>query len=153
MIRKWKRAELKPDNFGLETNYLYTLDGRVNSRKVRFLLDLGAAGTVINRPGVAAVVRSGIAVRVRPSGGSGLSRITDALEKSAKAQVLIANRFKVGRIYWYKQKLLIHNAPIFRELGVYNQPFGLFGADLVRGRSFLLDFEGREFRIGKRVKR
>lgn len=152
MTGNWKLAKLKADNFGLETNYLYTVEGRVNSRRVRFLLDLGASGTVINRSGVAAVIKTGITVRVRPSGGDAYDRITDALERSESARSLLVNRFKVGRNYWYRHRLLIHNAPIFRELGVHNEPFGLFGADLVRDRSFMLDFEGRKFRIGKRAK-
>ena len=152
-VKNWKYAELKADNFGLETNYLYTIEAKINSRRVRFLLDLGASGTVINRNAVGAVVRTGFRVSIRPSGGEARDRITDALEKSEAATTMIVDRFKVGRNYWYRQKLLIHNAPIFRELGVHTQPFGLFGADLLRERSFMLDFEGGELRIGKRVRR
>ncbi len=149
-VRRWKRAALKADNFGLEINYLYTVEARVNSRRVTFLLDLGASGTVINRSAVASVIKSGITVRVRPSGGDARDRITDALEKSEAATTIIVNRFQVGRNYWYRQKFLIHNAPIFRELGVHNKPFGLLGADLLHDRSFMLDFEGEELRIGPR---
>ena len=151
--RRWKYAQLKADNFGLETNYLYTLQAKVNSRKVTFMLDLGASGTVINRNAVGSIVRTGYRVSIRPTGGDALDRITDALEKSEAATTMLVQRFQVGRNYWYRQKLLIHNAPIFRELGVHTQPFGLFGADLLRDRSFMLDFAGEEMRIGKKPKR
>ncbi len=148
MVRKWKHARLTADNFGLESNYLYTVEGRVNSRRVNFLLDLGASGTVINRSAVAAVIKTGIVVRIRPSGGDARERITDALERSEAAQSMVVNRFQVGRNYWYRRVLLIHNAPIFAELGVSGEPFGLFGADLLRDRSFMIDFVGGELRIG-----
>ena len=152
-VKRWKYAPLTADNFGLETNYLYTLEARINSRRVTFLLDLGASGTVINRPAVGSVVRTGFRVSIRPSGGDGLDRITDALQRSEAATSMLVNRFQVGRNYWYRQKLLIHNAPIFRDLGVHTKPFGLFGADLLRDRSFMIDFEGGELRIGKKPRR
>ena len=151
--KKWKYAELKADNFGLELNYLYTLQAKVNSRRVRFMLDLGASGTVINRRAVGSIVKTGFRVSIRPTGGDARDRITDALEKSEAATTMVVDRFQVGRNYWYRQKLLIHNAPIFRELGVHTEPFGLFGADLLRDRSFMLDFEGEEIRIGKKPRR
>ncbi len=148
--KNWKYAALKADNFGLETNYLYTLEAKVNSRRVTFLLDLGASGTVINRSAVGSIMRTGYRVSIRPSGAEARNRITDALQKSEAATAMIVNRFQVGRNYWYRQRLLIHDAPIFRELGVHTKPFGLFGADLLRDRSFMLDFDGGELRIGKK---
>ncbi len=152
-VKKWRYAALKADNFGLETNYLYTLEAKINSRRVTFLLDLGASGTVINRNAVGSVIRTGFRVSIRPAGGDARDRITDALERSEAATTMIADRFQVGRNYWYRQKLLIHNAPIFKELGVNTKPFGLLGADLLRDRSFMLNFQGGELRIGKRPRR
>lgn len=151
--KSWRYAALKPDNFGLEINYLYTLEAKINSRRVTFILDLGASGTVINRSAVGSIARTGYRVSIRPSGAEARNRITDALEKSEAATVMVASRFQVGRNYWYRQRLLIHNAPIFRELGVHTKPFGLFGADLLRDRSFMLNFEGGELRIGKKPRR
>ena len=151
-VNNWKRAELTPDNFGLESNYLYTVKGFVNSRRVTFLVDLGASGTLINRSGIAAVVKTGYSIRLRPSGGDARERITDALNRSQETRSVKVNRFKIGRNYWYRVILAIHDSPIFSELGVQSEPFGLFGADLVRDRSFLLDFEGGEMLIGKRYR-
>ena len=147
-IERWKRVKMEADNFGLEINYLYTMEGRLNSRRVRFLLDLGASGTLVNRAAVASVIKSGIAITVRPSGGDARLRITDALQKSETAQAVTIQRFQLGRTYWYRHRFGIQNAPIFTELGVQNKPFGLFGADLIRDYSFALDFGNERFWLG-----
>jgi len=151
-IERWKHVHMKADNFGLDTNPLYTLEARLNNRGVRFLLDLGASGTLINRVAVRAISRSGISITVRPSVGDERIRITDALERSKNAQAIVVRRFQLGRTYWYRQQLGVHNAQIFTELGVQNKPFGLFGADLVRDYSFALDFERERFLLGPKGK-
>jgi len=152
-IDRWKHIPLKADNFGLETNPLYTAQARINSRPVRLLLDLGAAGTVINRSAVATVAKPGIELRIGPSGGDASGRITDALQKSAATQRVRVKHLQIGRAHWYRRVLFIHNAEIFNELGVANKPFGLLGADLVRNRSFALDFQGERFLVGPKIKK
>ncbi|MEM9495711.1 MAG: aspartyl protease family protein [Pseudomonadota bacterium] len=151
-FRRWRRVRMKADNFGLEANYLYTMEGRINSRRVRFLLDLGASGTLVNRTAVASIIKSGLAVTVRPAGAGERVRVTDALERSTNARAITVQRFQLGRTYWYRRRFGIHDAPIFSELGVQNKPFGLFGADLVHEYSFALDFEREFFWLGPRSK-
>jgi len=151
-IQKWKRIQMKADNFGLDTDPLYTLEARLNHRRVRFVLDLGASGTLINRVAVRAISRSGISITIRPSVGDERIRITDALERSKNARAIVVQRFRLGRTIWRRQLIGIHNAQIFNELGVQNKPFGLFGADLVRDYSFALDFEGERFLLGPKGK-
>ena len=85
---------------------------------------------------------------VRPYGGEARARITDALQKSETAQAVTVRRFQLGRTSWRRQRLGVHDAPIFSELGVQDEPFGLFGADLVRDYSFALDFERARFWLG-----
>jgi predicted aspartyl protease len=152
-VRRWKRAPLKADDFGLGLGTLYTIEAKVNQRRVNFLFDLGASGTVINRTAAGAVSRYGFNLTIRPSGGDARARVTDALEESDAATSMRASKFQVGNHYWYRRILTIFDAPIFDELGVQQMPFGLFGADLVRDRSFSLDFEGEEMRIGRKKKK
>lgn len=150
--RRWRRTRLQADNFGLDINNLYTINGRVNNRRVRFMVDLGASGTVINRPAVAFLTGNDTRVSIRPSGGGATGRITDALEQSQTAQSVYVDRIRVGGVYWYRRQLAVHDAAIFKELGVDTTPFGLFGADLIRDRSFKLDFPNGEMRIGPRAR-
>lgn len=150
--RRWKRTRLKPDNFGLDIDDLYTINGRVNNRRVRFLVDLGASGTVLNRSAVAFLTGNDTRISIRPSGGAATGRITDALEQTEIARSVYVDRIRVGGVYWYRRQLAIHDAAIFEELNVHTKPFGLFGADLIRDRSFKLDFPNGEMRIGPRAR-
>ena len=152
VTRRWRRADLEADDFNLDIDALYTVTGRLNSRSVRFLLDLGASGTVINRVAASSLSRRGVAVRIIPSGGEARARISDVFEESATAQSMVVDRVRIGRNTWYRRVLVVHDAPIFEELGVHEEAFGLFGADLVRERSFMLDFRNGEMRIGPRAR-
>ena len=150
--RRWRRAGLEAENFGLDIDNLYTVTGRVSNRSVTFLLDLGASGTVVNRAAASSFSRRGVSIRIIPSGSEARARISDVFEESADAQSVVANRIRIGRNTWYRHILVVHDAPIFDELGVQEEPFGLFGADLVRERSFMLDFRTGEMRIGPRAR-
>ncbi len=149
-VRRWRRTQLKGDNFGLDTDELFTLNGRINNKRVRLLVDLGASGTIVNRAAVSSIVRStGVALRVRPPSGMERTRITDALQRIESAKAIEVHRIQVGRHYWYNRILGVQDAEIFNELNVQYRPFGLFGADLVRGMSFALDFQGERIYIRK----
>lgn len=142
----WDTVKLTADDFGVEAGLLYTLDGRINRRKARFLLDLGATGTIINGRTYRASSPGGMRVTLQPS--STATRITDALEKKGAAKPVRVEKFRVGRTNWYKQIFTVYDAPIFEELGVEHSFFGLFGANLLYNRSFALDFPNGRLLIG-----
>lgn len=147
-MRRWKRIPLKQQNFGIDVDHdLYTVEGRLNNyTKVQFMLDLGASGTVVNR---AAVSVKNVSIDVHVSSTRLRNRITGALDQRLKqASAVRVNRLRVGRALWRRPIITIHDAPIFTELGVADKAFGLFGSDLVRDRSFMLDFLNGEMRVG-----
>ena len=149
-LNKWRSTGLKPNDFGLPADPVYVIEARIDARRVRFMLDLGASGTVINKSAAGKISNRGVSVSIRPSGGDARARITDSLEKSVEARTIKTRRIRVGKTYWYNRALEIHNATIFDELGVQKKPFGLFGADLLRNMSFALDFPGERLHIGPR---
>lgn len=147
-MRRWKKIRLKQQNFGIDVEHdLYTVEGRINNnRKIQFMLDLGASGTVVNRPSINA---DSIAIHFSIESGRLRSRVTGALDQDpTKAQAVRVTRLKIGEVVWRRTVITIHDAPIFKELGADDRPFGLFGSDLVRDRSFMLDFANEEMRLG-----
>lgn len=150
--KPWKRATLKRDNFGLQSDSLFTIDGRVERRRVTFLLDLGASGTIINGHALGILQRS-LTLNIRPSGAEGIARITDALSTSRIARQIKIKRFSIGRQDWYRRTLIVYDAPIFEDLGKRNTAFGLFGSDFLKDRSFTIDFINDALFIGPKHKR
>lgn len=150
--RGWRSTDFRRRTFTLERGALYTVDGYANSRLARYIVDLGATGTIINKQALARISRNSIAVTVRPGSERTASRIIDALKKSTKQEDVVISRFKVGRVNWYDQIFTVYDAPIFAELGVADTPYGLLGADLFHERSFALDFAGGRLHIGPKRK-
>jgi hypothetical protein len=148
----WKTAKLKRDDFGREAGDLFVIDARLNGRKISFLFDIGASGTIINHPALGRITR-GVSIRAGPSGDELASRISDALEERADARAVEIRRIEAGRTTWYRWVVIVHNAPIIKDLGLGSKPFGLFGADLLHDRSFALDFARDRLLIGPRVKK
>lgn len=150
-MRGWKTIRLEQQHFGIDVEYdLYTAIGRINNnpRRIRFMIDLGASGTVLNW----AAVRSKGGFRLNYTQATGLlrSRITGSLDPDpAIAQAVSVSRLRIGRHTWRRQVVTLHDAPIFAELGMQDTPFGLFGSDLVRNRSFMLNLPGEEIRLGQ----
>jgi len=149
----WSSAPIAQDDFGLDAGNLFTVVGSVDRTRVRFIIDLGAAGTVINRIAAGRMVqnRNEFSLSVAPRLSTApLGQVTDALDEKIEAQTVLVHRFRVGDVSWAKKVFIAHNAHIFEELGVSDEPFGLFGADLLRDRSFALDFPAGRLLIGPR---
>lgn len=146
----WRATDFRRRTFTLERGALYTVDGYANSRLARYIVDLGATGTIINKQALARISRNSIAVSVRPGSDRTSSRIIDALRNSTRQEDVVISRFKIGRTSWYDQVFTVYDAPIFEELGVAEKPYGLLGADLFHERSFALDFAGGKLHIGPR---
>jgi len=147
-MRSWNRLKMRPRDFDLDISHpLYTVTGRINTnRKIPFMLDLGAAGTVVNE---AALNPDRLVIEMTTESGRLRSRVTGALDQDPnEARAVRVQRLRIGRQNWTRRIITVHDAPIFAELGMAGRPFGLFGSDLVRERSFMIDFQGEEMRIG-----
>lgn len=152
--RRWSDAPLIADAFGQDYGELYTVEGTLDRKRARFLVDLGAAGTVINKPASGKVsIANQFRIKVNPPGGATrIGRLTDANDEEADVQFVLVDRFRIGGRIWMKRLFVVHDAEIFRELGVADKPFGLLGTDLLEDRSFVLDFPRRRMLIGPRAK-
>lgn len=152
-MRGWKRIRLEQRDFGVDVEHdLFTAVGRVNvnPKRIRFMIDLGASGTVINWASVREEAGGGLRLNQALPSRLRRSRITGALDQDAsRAQAVIVSKLRIGRQNWRRQVVTLHDAPIFTELGMQDTPFGLFGADLVRDRSFMLNLPGNEIRLGE----
>lgn len=144
----WRATDFKRRTFNLKRGALYTVDGYANSRLARYVVDLGATGTIVNKQALSRISRGSVAISVRPGSDRTGTRIIDALRKSTKQEAVVIGRFKIGRTDWYREIFIIYDAPIFDELDVQRKPFGLLGADLFHDRSIALDFKGEKFWIG-----
>lgn len=145
----WRATELRRRTFNLDRGGLYTVDAYPNSRRIRFIIDLGATGTIINERARARMTRAGqMAISVNPRRGETGSRVTDALSEKTRAEAVKVDNFRIGRTRWYSLVFTAFDAPIFDELGVQGEAFGLLGADLFHDRSFALDFNGEQLFIG-----
>jgi hypothetical protein len=148
----WKSASLKGETFGLSVGKVYTVDAFLDNSRVRFLLDLGASGTIINSVAKTSVKNRGVGIVQRGSGADAASRIRDALDTREDAKSVVVRNFALSSVHWYRKLLVVNDAPIFRDLGVHRIAFGLFGADLLVDRSFILDFANGNLLLGPRVK-
>lgn len=149
----WRWTTLKKRDFAIADVDLYTVDGYLNSRLVRFMIDLGATGTIINRKAKAKIAQAGgFTIVSNPRNGETGSRVKGALNERAEQQPIRIERLRLGRVNWYREIFFVHDAPVFDELGVQQQAFGLLGADLFHERSFALDFKGERLWIGPKGK-
>lgn len=149
---KWRPADLKRDNFGLEAGEIFVAKTYFRSRPVELLFDLGASGTVINSIALGSLFSSLPAIVARPTGAELTSKVTDILNEASSGKLVKIDRIRLGKTTWYRQTVTVHDAAIFDEIGRQNVPFGLLGADLFRDRSFALDFPNDRLWIGPKRK-
>jgi len=152
-MRRWFTVPLTAETFGQDVGALYTIDVRVNNRTAPFIVDLGAAGTILN---FAMLNELYAGVRFNPSRTSGAvtgSRLNDINDNRENGQFIRVLRVKIGRSHWRRPILFVFDAEIFRELGVASKPYGLLGIDLLQDRSFALDFKSGAFHIDRTPKR
>ena len=146
-VKKWAATNLKQETFEQDSGALYVIKPKLNNRAIPFILDLGASGTIINYPALRSLF-SGIRFnQPRTAGGATSSRLNDIHDGSNRARLVRIQRIKIGNQSWRKPELIAYNAEIFRELNVADEPYGLFGSDLLAGRSFALDFNRGRFYV------
>ena len=149
---EWKQAPLETAEFDRDAGELFTITARLNRSPTRFLLDLGASGTVINRAAYTKATQNQLAIRIAPiMSTTPIGRVTDALDKTVRTQTVRMTRVRAGEMTWGGVIMVVHDAQIFADLGVAEESFGLLGADMLRDRSFVLDFPGRRLLVGPKA--
>lgn len=148
--RKWRPAAMARRSFSIEGVGLFTTDVRVNNATIPFLIDLGATSTLINEIGASRGKGRGVQIVTNPWRGA--TRITDALQEDSASRQALFGRVRVGKTTFNGALLVVYNAPVFDELQVNNQAFGLVGVNLFAKRSFAFDFVNRTLFIGPEIK-
>jgi predicted aspartyl protease len=143
---RWPATPLNRKKFAGGVD-LFTIDAVVDNRRVEFLFDIGAAGTVVNDHALEVILRAKKRSIFDPTPQI-MARIAGALDDVQKIKVLEIDRMQAGDNIWRKRLVAVYNAPMFEALGREKLPFGLFGADLLKDRSFAMDFVGGELRVG-----
>jgi hypothetical protein len=149
---RWRAVDLKRSNFGLNSGDLFLLEATVERNALEFMLDLGAAATIVNTRAVGGSA-DGMAPAVGALQPRSPGRVTDSLDRTVDASQVLVQRVQVNKSSWRNQSIVVHDAAVFEELGRAREPFGLFGADLLAERSFMLDLANDTLLIGEPSRR
>lgn len=147
-IRKWRSVKLKARTYAAASGALYTVRGYVNRSPATFIIDLGSVATLVNYDAAEALFSGTISQGGASSVTSG-SRMKDVFDDRTKTRTGKFNQIKVGPVIWREAVVWLKDAPIFEELGVSKQPYGLLGADLLAAQDFALDFGENRLYLSK----
>jgi predicted aspartyl protease len=143
--RGWQTVPLQRRDFGLDSGELFVLEAWIGRIQIDFLLDLGAGGTIVNSQ---AFKPRGVR-RSQSNFELESSNIIDALKKSAAGVRVDVDQIRTRGGAWRNHSIVVHDASVFAELGQSETPFGLFGSDMVAGRSFALDLANDALWVGE----
>ena len=150
--RKWSGARIDPRYFGDSPRPLYVVKSEVRGRKYPFILDLGASGTVINYEAVRDML-STRRVTVRSTRPTRIPEVQDLFGNKARSRLVRIQQMKIGRAKWRDKIVSVYDSDVFNELGVGEQPYGLFGVDMVNDRQVIVDFPNNRIHFGPVIKR
>jgi len=138
-INRWREIRLMPRTYTNVSGALFTTTAFLNDSPMTFIIDLGSIASLVNYT-AAESLYSG--VLTRGAGGSLTtgSRLSDVFDDRTKTKTGRFNRVRVGPMIWRRVVMWLRDAPIFEELGVADEPYGLLGADLIAAQNFALDF-------------
>ncbi len=151
-LKGWRSVKLRANTYAAASGALYSTKGLINRSPTTFLIDLGSGATIINYRAAEAMFSS-VVTRDLGEGFTTGSRLKDVFDDRARVRTAKINRIQIGRTAWRGVGVIVHDAPIFDEIGVSRLPFGLFGADLIMGGDFALDFGERRLYLAKRRNR
>lgn len=150
--RGWSRTHLRPRLFNEEAKPLHFIEAQIGGEDYPFILDLGASSTIINFEMARAMFRvAGYNINDH-NAASRVRKVQDLFGNEESSRFVRVRRISIGRAHWRNHILLVYNSKVFEELGVANQPYGLLGADLLRGRPIVLDFPDERLYLGPREK-
>jgi predicted aspartyl protease len=144
----WTSTEMEPVYIAEQATPLHRIHVNVRGLDIPCLVDLGASGTIFNGPAFRAM-SAGIRVNSWGLRGSAQnSRLNDVFDNTQQAVSVKITSLKIGKARWRNMTFLVYDAEIFREMGAGAKPYCLVGADLLRDRSFIFDFENEDFYVG-----
>ncbi|WP_425410739.1 aspartyl protease family protein [Hyphococcus sp.] len=153
IVGNWARAPLESMIVDEESLPIFRTAARVRGESIPCIIDLGASGTIFNSAAYRAMTGGLYVDRQGMGGFSTGTRIQDVFDTFDGARPVKISKLQIGNGTWFNHVAIVYDAQIFTEFGVQNRPFCLVGADVFADRSFLLDFEDEEIRIGPRRRR
>lgn len=118
-----------------------------NRRNIDCIVDTGSALSVVNARALSAMT-TGLFIENSPQRGLRTgSRLNDVFGTVETAGVISVPRISLGPAKWWKKRVVIFSADIFRELGVERRAYCILGADLLTEQPFILDFPGERIII------
>lgn len=148
IIGKWRSVRLTPQSYVAASGSLYTTRGFLNRSPVTFIIDLGSAATLVNYKAAEAIFSGTISQGGASSVTTG-SRLKDIFDNRSKVRAGKFRKISVGGAIWRESVIWLKDAPIFEELGVSKQPYGLLGTDLIATQDFALDFGENRLYLSK----
>jgi len=148
-IDGWRSIKLRANTYAAASGALYSTKGLINRSPTTFLIDIGSGTTLINYRAAEAMFSS-VVSRDLGEGFTTGSRLKDIFDDRTRVRTALINRIQVGRVSWRRVGVIVHDAPIFDEIGVQRLPFALLGADLIMGGDFALDFGELRLYLAKR---
>lgn len=148
-INGWRSVKLRSNTYAAASGALYSTKGLINRSPTTFLIDLGSGTTMINYRAAEAMFTSVVSGDFGEGFTTG-SRLNDVFDDRTRVRTALLNRIQVGRTSWRNVGVIVHDAPIFEEIGVHRLPFALLGADLIMSGDFALDFGEQRLYLGRR---
>jgi predicted aspartyl protease len=149
----WRTVALHRRDFGLDSGDLFVVEGWVDRTRTDFMLDLGAGATIVNSHAYKQRTDHRSRTTFSPPQPQTSSRVVDALEESSSAKRVYVRHIRTEDAIWRNLSIVVYDAAVFRELGQSEEPFGLFGSDLVAEHSFALDLANDALWIGEPLAR
>ncbi|MEM8772102.1 MAG: retroviral-like aspartic protease family protein [Pseudomonadota bacterium] len=147
--KQWRLIQLNANAYGEDTKGLLQVTARFRGERVRCLLDIGSASTVINNYAYRALTGGVSTVQKFGRGAITGSRLHGVFGEEKIVRYSRISNLRMGRARWRNPIVAIYDADIFEELGVDRQSHCLIGADLFKDKSFILDFSENTLYISK----
>lgn len=146
-LRGYRATALSPLGATGAAGKLYMIDARMNGASLKCIIDLGASGSVINKPALEKIIEH--TARRRANVQRIQSALSDVFDNRESAPPVAIDIIKVAGWRLRQQAVFVHDAQLFAELGVADEPYCLIGADLFRGRSMMFDFDAGMFYLSR----
>lgn len=135
----WRRVKLEARAFADISGKLFIARAQLNRSSMTFIIDLGSISSLVNYTAAEAIF-SGILTTNTEITRATSTRLGDVFDDRTVTRTGRFDEIRVGPLVWRRQLLWMKDAPIFEELGVASEPYGLLGLDLLARKDFALDF-------------
>jgi hypothetical protein len=121
------------------------VNGTINGRPVTLVIDTGATRSVANGLVSGLLGQSAATSNATPRAVSGVGT------GSVSARMLEIAKIDLAKIPMGQGQLAIADLPVFKALGLAEQPAIILGADRLRGHHFIIDYPNRRLLLDKHL--